>query len=131
MPLNEGNELLNNGTNSKEVGSWKSTWSPHEPPRNMTTPIKKNTFKVPNELNLVKNVGDLTLMTGSNIIRYKGAVFLLKYGLTGSSMPNWSSLEGLLGQITSITEALAEWLCEDVPIMNSTVLSRKVAIRTQ
>ena len=131
MPLNEGNELLNNGTNSKEVGSWKSTWSPQEPPRNMTTPIKKNTFKVPNELNLVKNVGDLTLMTGSNIIRYNGAVFLLKYGLTGSSMPNWSSLDGLLGQITSITEALAEWLCEDVPIMNSTVLSRKVAIKTQ
>ena len=60
------------------VVSLKSTLKPQDDPRYITTPIRKNTFKVPTELNLVKKVGDFMLTIGNKININNGAVFLLK-----------------------------------------------------
>ena len=60
------------------VVSLKSTLKPQDDPRYITTPIRKNTFNVPTELNLVKKVGDFMLTIGNKININNGAVFLLK-----------------------------------------------------
>ena len=69
VPIKDGKSFLYIGINASESGLVKLAWMPHDPPRYITVPIRKNTFKVPNELNLVKNVGDLTQVIGNRIIR--------------------------------------------------------------
>lgn len=84
MPLREGKVLAYMGTYIGDSTVEKSTLKPQETPRKMTTPMRKKTFRVPTELNLVKKVGDLRLITGSMATRKSGAVFLVKIVLAGA-----------------------------------------------
>ena len=95
MPLSDGNDFLNIGTKTSEVSSEKLALSPQDDPRNITTPIRKKTFRVPTELNLVKNVGDFKLITGNKNIKNKGAVLGVKM-LEALSIPSSNVVSLLL-----------------------------------
>ena len=79
-----------------EVSSVRLTLNPQDDPRNITTPIRKNTFIVPRELNLVKIVGDFKLITGNRKIKNNGAVFAVKMALSPGTLSIMGSLLLLL-----------------------------------